>query len=60
MFKTTDLAKEAQEAEIYAKRIKYFRYDLAGDFAALEEEVLEMKADADPIAASKIKDYAVK
>lgn len=51
--------KEAKKAEVYAKRIKYFKYDLSCGLDALGEVVGEMKCEAEPIKSTKIKDYAV-
>lgn len=52
-------SKDAKEAEEYAKKVKYFGYDMRQGLEALEEMVAEKKTDPEVIKGKKIEDYEV-
>jgi len=47
-----------KDIEKYAKRIKYYRYDMFMGLEDLEEEVAVDKGGSDPVKANSIDDYA--
>jgi len=49
---------DVKHAKVMSERVKFFGYDMRCGLDELEEVVLEEKASAEPITATKIEDYA--